>query len=223
MKGIGPLALAAAAALIAVPLALVIPERVAPAADHLDPPTRTDPAFDTTPDVPADIADVFAWYTPTKVVIALTFAGPQAANMPAFYDRDVLYTINIGNGIPKSDPTFSIKFRFGADTSQGAPRYGVEVAGLPGVTGTIVGPVESNLTKDGVIVRAGLYDDPFFFDLVGFRASRSTGVLSFDKNRDFFAGQNDTAIVIEIPRERLVNGTNPLGIWAITSRIGGNL
>lgn len=214
---------AVGAVLVAAPIALLLPARIAPAADHLDPPTRTDPAFDTTPDTPADIADVYAWYTPTKVIIAVTFAGPQAALAPAIYDRDVLYTLNIGNGIPKSTPTYRINFRFGADTSSGTPQYGVEVTGLPGVTGALVGPVENDLTKDGVIVRAGLFDDPFFFDLLGFRASRSTGVLSFDKNRDFFDGQNDTAVVIEIPRDRLVNGSNPLGIWATTARIGGQL
>jgi hypothetical protein len=223
MRRLAGLALAAGAMCIAVPLALLLPERLAPAADHLDPPTRTDPAFDTTPDTPADIADVYAWYTPTKVIIAVTFAGPQAAAAAAVYDRDVLYTLNIGNGLPKSDPTFRINWRFGADTTNGTPRYGVQFTGLPGVTGAITGPVESNLTKDGVIVRAGLFDDPFFFDLVGFRASRSTGTLSFDKNRNFFNGQNDTAVVIEIPRERLVNGSNPLGIWATTARIGGQL
>jgi hypothetical protein len=223
MKGFVGLVLAVGAVFVAVPVAMLIPERVAPAADHLDPPTRTDPAFDTTPDTPADIADVYSWYTPTKVIVAVTFAGPQAANMPAVYDRDVLYTLNIGNGVPKSTPTFRINWRFGADRSTGTPRYGVEVSGLPGVSGAIIGPVEENLTKDGIIVRAGLFDDPFFFDLVGFRTSRSTGVLSFDKNRDFFNGQNDTAIVFEIPRDRLANGTNPLGIWATTARIGGQL
>jgi hypothetical protein len=223
MKHSTRLALGASLLLVAVPVMLLLPERAAPAADHLDPPTRTDPAFDMTPDTPADIADVYSWYTPTKVIIAVTFAGPQAATAPAVYDRDVLYTINIGNGLPKTDATFAIRFRFGADTSTGSPRYGVEVTGLPGVTGALVGPVETNLSKDGVLVRAGLFDDPFFFDLQGFRTSRSSGVLSFDKNRNFFNGQNDTAIVIEIPRDRLVNGSNPLGIWATTARIGGQI
>ena len=46
--------------LSAAALALTTTERQAIAADHLDPPTRTDPAFDTTPDRSADIADIYA-------------------------------------------------------------------------------------------------------------------------------------------------------------------
>jgi len=217
------LALAAGGVLIAVPIALMLPERLAPAADHLDPPTRTDPAVDTTPDKPADIADIYAWYTDTKLIIALDFAGPQSTTLPATYDRDVLYTLNIGNGIPKSTATTSINFRFGVDTSSGTPQYGIELNGLPGVTGALVGPVETDLVQDGVTVRAGLFDDPFFFDSQGLKTSRSTGVLSFDKNRNFFAGQNLTSVVFEIPRDRIANGTNPIGIWATSARFGGQL
>ena len=217
------MAIAAVVALFAIPAALLIPERIAPAADHLDPPSRTDPTVDTTPDLPADIADLYSWYTPTKVIIIVTFGGPSAASLPAFYDRDVLCTLNISNGLVKTDPSFVINWRFGVDTSTGTPRYGVQVIGLPGVSGAVVGPVETDLTKDGVIVRAGLFDDPFFFDSLGFRTSRSTGVLSFDKNRNFFVRQNDTALVFEIPRDRLDKGTNPLGLWVITSRFGGQI
>ncbi len=203
-------------------LAAVIAERSSHAADHLDPPTRTDPAQDTTPDTAADIADVYAWHTATKLIIAVTFAGPQATTVPARYDRDILYTINISNGPDKSVSTFPIRVRFGADTSGATAQFGVQISGLPGVTGGIVGPVETDLTKDGVIARAGLFDDPFFFDLQGFRTTVSTGTLSFNGTRNFFAGQNLTAIVLEIPRDRLQNG-NPVGIWATTARLGGQL
>ena len=216
--------LSGAATLLAVPIALLPSQQVAPAADHLDPPTRTDPAMDATPDVPADIADVYAWYTNTSVIVALTFAGPQATTVPANYDRDVLYTINIANGPNKIVPTIPIKIRFGQDTAAGSNQYGVQVTGLPGVTGgTITGPVETNLTRDGVTLRAGLFDDPFFFDLQGFRSSRSTGTLSFSSTRNFFAGQNLTAVVIEIPKDRIANGTNPIGIWGTSARFGGQL
>ena len=72
-------------------------------------------------------------------------------------------------------------------------------------------------------MRAGLFDDPFFFDLQGFRETTSTGTLSFDNTRDFFAGQNVSAVVIEIPTSRIANGTNPVDIWATTARFGGQL
>jgi hypothetical protein len=210
------LGLASVAAMFAV-------GHLATAADHLDPPTRTDPASDATPDVAADIADVYAWQTDTKFIVALSFAGPRPTTEPAYYDRDVLYTINIANGPVKTVATFPIKIRFGVDNSNGTPRYGVKVSGVPGVSGDIIGPVEAQLEKDGVIVKAGLFDDPFFFDVQGFRASRSTGVLQISNKRDFFAGQNLTVVIIEMPRSRIENGSNLIGIWTTSKRFGGNL
>jgi hypothetical protein len=67
----------------------------------------------------------------------------------------------------------------------------VQVTGLPGGA-SVVGPVEQTLSVNGMLVKAGLFDDPFYFDLQGFRETRSTGTLRFNNQRDFFAGQNDT-------------------------------
>lgn len=208
--------------MLAVPAAILLPNAIAPAADHLDPPNRTDAAVDTTPDKGGDIADVYAWHTATSLIVAVTFAGPQATTLPATYDRNLLYTINISTAAPRSTPEVVINARFGADPSAPNSKFGVQFSGLPGVAGgTIEGPVETNLTKDGVTVRAGLVDDPFFFDLQGFRTTLSTGNLAITKTRDFFAGQNDSAIIIEIPRDRL--GTNAVDIWSTTARFGGNI
>ena len=210
-------ALALAAVLAAGTITAWSVDRTAGAADHLDPPARTDPDVDSNPDIAADIADVYTWYTATDYVVALTFAGPQPANRPPFYDRDVLYTINISNNGLPTDPEVQIRFRFGRDA---AGNVGVEINGLPDGGGPLVGPVEQNLTRNGIIARAGLYDDPFFFDLQGFRTTRSTGTLAFQSNRSFFTGQNDTAIVIQIPIN-MIRGNNSLDIWATTARFGG--
>ena len=188
------------------------------AADHLDPPARTDPAVDSTPDTAADIADVYVWHTADNLIVALTFAGPQAGTLPARYDRDVLYTLNISNAGFPTDAEVQIRFRFGQD----GPNSGIEVSGLPDGAGPLVGPVEQTLSRNGILVRAGLYDDPFFFDLEGFRATRSTGTLAFDKNRSFFTGQNDTAVVFQIPLNR-VSGNGQLNIWATSARFGGQM
>jgi hypothetical protein len=200
-------------------LALSTSDRHAVAADHLDPPTRTDPAFDTTADRPADIADVYVWHTADNVVIALTFAGPAPAGQAGTYDRDVLYTINISNAGFPTDPEVQIRFRFGQDSSGNS---GVEISGLPDGGPPLVGPVEQTLTRNGILARAGVYDDPFFFDLQGFRETRSTGTLSFVSTRSFFTGQNDTALVVQIPRSRIETG-EPLNIWGTSARIGGQL
>lgn len=206
----GGLCIAAAVAAIQPGLGLF-------AADHLDPPARTNPDVDSTPDRAADIADVYTWHNDTSTVIAVTFAGPAADDKAATYDRDVLYSVNISNEAPLDTTEIPIRVRFGTDE---AGKFGVKVDGLPGVEGSLIGPVEKDLEKDGVKFRAGLFDDPFFFDLQGFKETVSTGTLKFDKTRNFFAGQNDTAFVIEIPKSRLDKGV-PLGIWASTARFGG--
>jgi hypothetical protein len=210
----GPAA-AVFAAMVLVPGA---PNR---AADHLDPPTRTDPQIDQRPDLPADIADIFAWYTADKVNVIVTFGGPSSPTQPASFDRDVLYKINISTAAPADTPEVVIRARFGR--GQKADEWGVRMEGIPGVTGAIQGPVDTDLVKDGVTARAGLFDEPFFFDLQGFRESRSLETIRFDNKRSFFTGNNDTAIVISIPKDRFNTATTPLGFWTSTARIGGQL
>lgn len=210
--GAGALAVAAAGALL-------IPGGADRAADHLDPPHRTDPAVDTTPDAAADIADVYAWYAGDDLRLALTFAGPSVGTQPAVYDRDVLYKILVSTAPPDNTPEVTIKVRFGPGA--GPNEYGVRYEGLPGVNGSIEGPVETVLQKDGVKTFAGLLDDPFFFDLLGFRETRSTGSVRFNNQRSFFTGQNDTAFVIEVPKSRFAGGTGKVSVWSTASRFGG--
>lgn len=200
---------------------LLVPGDSMFAADHLDPPTRTDPTIDPTPDLPADIADIFAWYSGNTVKVILTFGGPNNPNAGASFDRDVLYKINISTALPADTPEMVIKARFGRGKNPN--EWGVRFEGVPGVNGAIEGPVETNLVKDGVTARAGLFDEPFFFDLQGFRESRSMGTLRFNNQRSFFTGQNDTALVLEIPKDRFATATSPLGFWASTARFGGQL
>lgn len=208
-------ALAGAAAVLAI---ASISDRSVTAADHLDSPGRTDPAVDPVPDRPADIADIYAWHTPTDLIVALTFAGPNPANQGGTYDRDVLYEINISNDGNAITTEFPIRIRFGFDGN----RPGVQVTGLPGGA-SVQGPVEQTLSVNNMLVRAGLFDDPFYFDLQGFRETRSTGTLRFNNQRDFFAGQNDTGVVIQIPRSLVQQGNQFVHVWSAASRIGGNL
>ena len=199
-----------------------VPGQLAFSADHLDPPMRADPAVDTTPDIPADIADIYAFHDATNLYLIYTFGGPAAPNLPAFYDRDVLYTINVSTSLPATSADVSIRFRFGPGSNPG--EWGISVENVPGVNGAIVGPVEQMLSKDGVRVYAGLRYDPFFFDSQGLRESRNTGTIRFDKNRNFFGAKNITTVALEIPRSRLgSNGNASLDVWALSARLGGQL
>lgn len=189
------------------------------AADHLDPPSRTDPGVTTTPDIAADIADLYLFHTATSVIVAIDFAGPKANTEAAVYDRDVLYNVSLSNAGARTDAEFNIQFRFGQDTTK-PNAYGVRVSGIPGAAGDVTGSVETTLTDaNGARVFAGLIDDPFNFDLVGFRQTRDTGTLAFDSKRNFFTGKNSTVVVIEIPLAAIRNGTNPIAAWATSARI----
>jgi len=59
------------------------------------------------------------------------------------------------------------------------------------------------------MLRAGVFDDPFFFDLTGFLA------LNFcSPGTNFFAGLNISAIVLEVPSSLF--GSHTIGVWART-------
>jgi hypothetical protein len=213
----------AIAAAIAVPLAFLSGERPLPAADHLDPPARTNPNNDSTPDFPADIADIFVTHDADVVTIIVTFGGPAAISLPARYDQNVLFTIAISNQAPRTTPDETIVFQYGRESGVADGPWGVRVRGVPGVEGEIVGSVERIIEQDGVRVFTGLTDDPFFFDSQGLTETRQTGTLSFRRDRDFFGAQNITAFAIEIPRDRLENGANELDFWVTSDRRGGQI
>lgn len=179
------------------------------AADHVDGPEAiADPA--------ADITDFFAWAEGNSVYFVLAYAGLSEAGTPALYDRDVLYGIHIdndGDGIADSD----IWIRFGQDTDG---EWGVQVEGLAGGD-AIVGPVDEIIEAPlGQQVYAGLRDDPFFFDLQGLMATTSTGDLSFDNTRDFFAGVNVTSVALEVALDAVAGDGEPFTVWSTTRRDG---
>jgi hypothetical protein len=207
-------------AITAIAAAVVVPGQLARSADHLDPPARTDPAVDSTPDIPADIADIYAFADANFVYFIDTVGGPAAPTLPAFYDRDVLYTINVSTAPPATSSELSFRFRFGPGA--GAGEWGIAVENLPGVNGSIVGSVEQILSKDGVKVYAGLRDDPFFFDSQGLKESRAMGTIRFDKTRNFFGAKNITTIAIAIPRSRFP-ASGQMDIWTASARFGGQL
>ena len=190
------------------------------AADHLDPPSRTDPANGGS-DRNADIADVFAWHrgagASQSVVLAMSFSGPNApvANQAIPCDRGVIYTIHIDNtGDGVSDRQLSM--RLGQDDRMNCfARW----EGLPGTSAPVVTRAER--LRDfggGVKAYVGLRDDAFFFDLQGFRTTLMTGTLSFVNDRDFFARKNTPVMVIEVPATAINNGMNTLRIWGTTAR-----
>jgi hypothetical protein len=179
------------------------------AADHADSPA-------TTEDAPADLTDVYAWHDGSTLVVGFGFAGLAEAGMPAVYDSGVLYTVHIDNdGDNLSD--HDIYVRFGQDARG---EWGVQVENLPGIADPVIGPVETTIDAGlGLRVFAGLRDDPFFFDLDGFRETLMTGMLSFDNTRDTFAARNITAVVLEASIDALAGGADSVAVWVSTGRM----
>lgn len=186
---------------------------VVQAADHRESPLATgDPA--------ADIADVYAWHDGGKLFTVVTYDGIKtpASGQTGTFDPDVLYTVNIDNdGDHEADIAVLARYA----TAPSGKTF-VVVLDLPGSGGPVIGPVERVVRRGDARVFAGFRDDPFFFDLQGFRQTLMTGTLAFDGTRDTFAGTNATALVFEMDLAAALDGGSSLEIWATTARAGAN-
>lgn len=179
------------------------------AADHLEAPG-------TQADAAADIDDVYAWHTSSGHLVAvITFGGPLAPGDAAPYDADTIYQVHIdSNGDNRPDKDITVRFGQASDGS-----WGVQVSDLPGGDAVVTGAVDTNIDAGGgLMVFAGVRDDPFFFDLTGFQSTLSTGTLGFDSSRDFFAGKNTTAIVLEMDTGAATGSSHTIQLWATTGR-----
>lgn len=204
------------------PLTLAIPLAIAlMGSDHKDGPNST-------ADHAADIADLYAWHDTAAgtLTIAMTFAGFGAPGHAATFDPNVLYTVHIDRAANASSfdqvADVDIYVRF-ARNDRG--EYGVQVENLPGASGPMSGKVETVVADSGGRqIFAGLRDDPFFFDLDGFKATvakdASDSVLRFSNTHDTFAGTNVTAVVMQMQlADVTVAGTKPsLALWASSGR-----
>ena len=156
---------------------------------------------------------------------------PYDESHPHAYDPGVLYTIHIdpeSEGLFDSDANLisrnavrsehQIHARFGYDPA--AREWGIQVSGIPGEDDAITGPVGQTLfgqqmggSEPRALVRAGLFDEPFFFDLERFLEGQRTENLRFRPDVDFFAGRNVRAIVIEVPKDRVASK-----FWGLVDR-----
>lgn len=206
-------AVLAACCAVGFSTALAVGVRTATAADHVEAPG-------TAADNAADIADVYAWHSGDKLVAVVTVAGRAAASATGpVYDEDVLYTVHIDRD-GDNDSDIDVHTRFGRN---GAGAWGVKVENLPGAKNPVIGPVDSEIdatapSGQALKVFAGWREDPFFFDLDGFVQTKTTGTLSFSNTRDFFAGLNVTALVLEMDLSDALGGGSELQLWATTGR-----
>lgn len=172
------------------------------AADHLDAPLASE-------DGRLDLNDLYVFQSPAdpdNTVLIMTvnpFAGMMSET--TFHPQADYQFLIDNNGDAEPDVLYSASFF--ANESSGRQDVLVEredssIAAFGGVGDEL--PVTG-----GGALRAGLFDDPFFFDLAGFQDGLDfTGV-------DAFAGANVSAIVLEIPSAEL--GDSNVGVWARTA------
>ena len=186
------------------------------AADHLDGPA-------VTANHAIDINDVYVFQGSNASNTVLSFDVNPAAGVigGTTFDPTAEYVINVDTDADAVEDIVYI-FSFAAPAG-GTQAYTVTKDGAPftaGVTGTTTAVA-------GRSVFAGLVDDPFFFDLDGFKHFKTTllagsadpsQICSPNPDVNFFAGFNATAIVLEVPDTDLGGGV--IGVWAET-RIGG--
>jgi len=206
---IGVVALAFAVGLAALPTR---------AADHLDAPL-------TSADGRLDINDVYAFKSGSKTVLIMTI-NPAAGvlSMTTFHPNATYEFLIDGNGDAKPDTEIEIDFGKvkegnlqNVEVEIDGPQREVEAEGRTGRTIRISG---------GGKLRAGVFDDPFFFDLDAFKGTGgrtfcdSGTVNFFDTNGLAAGGFNVSAIVLEVPSGWLDSDSN-IGVWARTV-MGGN-
>ena len=204
------------------------------AADHADAPlAAADPG--------ADIADVFAFLDPndnSKVILAIDVEGfvvPSELLNLSFFDPGVRFRFEIEN-TGDAVPDEKIDITFSRQTSRSAPQTATirlpngRVFTAPTTVQTLSGTAKPFVvTTDpasGVSFYAGLTDDPFFFDVVGFNrfvASVLAGtpdVTTLNRARDSFAGYNIHMITLSVPASLLKGpaGNNIIGVNGVTLR-----
>ncbi len=246
----GALAMAGAIAAIgAGPLAVG-------AADHLDSPL-------VKIDARVDITDLYAWRTSgssTALALNVNPLTAPADSKGAKFRGNTLYEIKVDtNGDARADIAYKVRFTnlkhysdgtvsqtFHVKRATGAAARATAWTGTTVATGTTSrygGTTRVANVSGGGRAFAGPRDDPFFFDLVGFKHLKSrlldgqldlgsagdstncalddtdsnANLLSCFTGTDTFAGTNVSSIVLNLPDSKLGGKGKTVGVWATTS------
>src|SRR5687767_11783191 len=159
----------------------------ASAADHLDAPGLTPPGGDTR----LDITDVYVFQSPSNPenTVLIMNVNPLAGVLnDGTFRANAVYAFKIdSDGDAKEDVTFRIKFSQPDESLVQRVMLGADGLGMHNPIAK--GKTDQDIAiPGGGMLRAGVMDDPFFFDLEGFLA------LDFcapgDTRPNFFAGLN---------------------------------
>jgi hypothetical protein len=207
--------------------------------DHRDGPILVNTAAQGT----KDINDIYVFRSPANAnntVFVFNFQPFPGNLTPASVDPSQVYDIKIDTtGDAIEDLTFRITFgppdANGVQdvTLRGFPAAAFPPAGVAatGRTGTTAPTGVDIPVAGGGTFRAGIHDDPFFFDAGAFSTLESTGVgfpRPIGQARNFFGPNVNTfACILEIPSSRIpIPANNPnkiIGVFATLTNNGAQV
>jgi Domain of unknown function (DUF4331) len=238
-------------ACVGVLVAALMPS-ISEAADHRDSPRLM---ANITFEGNLDINDVYIFQSPTtknSTVMIVTLSPDAGVVGPAQFRPFVNYEIRVQNTAALADNLVFV-FNFSEPDAYGRQNFQVvkrSAKGQPLVTQAGVAPAsaitaqqiafgttgQTVAVKGGGKVTAGLFDDPFFFDLNAFNefvalakagASLPARVAPFlppNIPNNFFGGFNVLALVLEMPTSSLTSpGNSKLGVWVRTIAPGDQI
>lgn len=187
-------------------------------ADHLDAPL-------VQADGRLDINDVYAFQSPadsSKTALIMTVNPVAGVLSPTSFHPNASYDFKIdSDGDAREDITYKVSFS--PPNSEGAqqvllrrvPAKGASAVLARGWTGQDIAVL------GGGMLRADLFDDPFFFDLIAFQSGLAFCQGPGDTGSNFFTGLNVSAIVLEVPGASF--GPPNIGVWARTELNGNQI
>ncbi len=209
------------------------------AADHRDSPRITN-TISTLGNL--DILDLYAFQSPQSpnyTVLIMTMSTDAGVISPAYFNPMGVYEFKITNQVSSGnfDSYLSFQISFTPPDHNLQQVFTVSKVTPAGSHLIARGPTNRNLPVTGLgKVRAGLFDDPFFFDLLAFNRfkaralrgdpkaaqeflNRNGNTTGSDIPNNFFGGFNCVAIVLEVPSSTLQSSPkNPsIGVWARTT------
>ena len=185
----------------------------ASAADHLDSPAVSAKGA-------VDITDLYTFSglagNTTVFIVGVNPGAGALANSGETFGPGVTYKIKVDtNGDLKPDLRY--KFRFGNPNGMGVQSMKLWRNGALVVDGWTD---QDNSVAGGGKTTAGLYDDPFFFDLAAFQGQilgSGNGESFCDSDpENFFLGLNLSAIILRVPNSQLGGDGSNIAVWATT-------
>jgi hypothetical protein len=196
--------------LASVALALLLAVSI-DAADHRDGPRITD--LNNTPLAALDLNDLYIFRSPgnaSDTVLIFTMSPFAGVLSPDQFNPRGRFEIRIDQDLDNiPDLTLRATFSPPDESRAQTVKFTASNAGQPAET-LAGGKTNSNLPiAGGGMFRAGLHDDPFFFDNAGFNLFVTDGGGTFPrpigKAVNFFGPDvNTLAIIVEIPTNRLL-------------------